>query len=145
MGETVSCPALASVELQLWSLAVWTELIKVLASTNYVTRECKHFLLVNEGFSFGGLMASNCRGALSFPWEPEGCPWGSALSWLMGISQLLALMLLAAQWGDDSVCFVLVVKNGVAAGGAVLGAVIVHPHSCRAAGGLFQQCSYCPV
>lgn len=42
-------------------------LIEVLAPTNYVTREYKHFLLVNEGFSFSSLTASNCKGALAFP------------------------------------------------------------------------------
>lgn len=81
MSEAVHCPALAP----LWScdcglLQFGQSLIKVLALTNYVTRECKHFLLVNEGFSFGGLIASNCRGALAFSWEQEGCPCGCALS-----------------------------------------------------------------
>lgn len=129
-------------ELCLWPLAVWTELIKVLAPTNYVTREWEHFLLVNEGFSYGDLIASNCRGALAFPWEQEGCPCGSALFQLTGIFQLLALVFLAAQWGDESVCFVLVVRKwGVSRG--------CSPGSCHLStdilAGLWEACSGCVV
>lgn len=109
VGKAVGGSALAS--LQSCDCGLLQSLIEVLAPTNYVARERKCFLLVNEGFSFDGLTASNCRGALAFPREQEGSSCGSALSWLTGIFQLLASVFLTAQWGDDLVCCVLDVRK----------------------------------
>lgn len=75
MDEAVGHSILASLQsCDCGFLQFRQSLIEVLAPTNYVTREYKHFLLVNEGFSFSSLMASNCKEALAFPSARRAAP-----------------------------------------------------------------------
>lgn len=68
-------------------------------------------------------MALNCGGALALPESRRPTPW-LCLILTDGTFQLLAPALLAAQWGDGSVCFVLVVRNWGDSWGVIPGAII---------------------